>query len=360
MDGSQVTMTVQVSGNPPPEVIWLHDGNEIQESEDFHFEQKGGWHSLCIQEVFPEDTGTYTCEAWNSAGEVRTRAVLTVQEPHDGTQPWFISKPRSVTATLGQSVLISCAIAGDPFPTVHWLRDGRALSKDSGHFELLQNEDVFTLVLKNVQPWHAGQYEILLKNRVGECSCQVSLMLHNSPSRAPPRGREPASCEGLCGGGGVGAHGDGDRHGTLRPCWPARGQGWPEEEDGEDVRGLLKRRVETRLHTEEAIRQQEVGQLDFRDLLGKKVSTKTVSEDDLKDIPAEQMDFRANLQRQVKPKTISEKCWVARGRCSVSLWKWRRALGVVIHTWNPSTRKAKARELQDQGQPSQPYRVLLK
>ncbi|XP_057620102.1 myosin light chain kinase, smooth muscle isoform X2 [Chionomys nivalis] len=305
MDGSPVTMTVEVSGNPPPEVIWFHNENEIQESEDFHFEQKGGRHSLCIQEVFPEDTGTYTCEAWNSAGEVRTQAILTVQEPHDGTQPWFISKPRSVTASLGQSVLISCAIAGDPFPTVHWLRDGKALSKDNGHFELLQSEDVFTLVLKNVQPWHAGQYEIMLKNRVGECSCQVSLMLQNRPSRAPPRGREPAACEGLC-SGGVGAHGDGDRDGTLRPGWPARGQGWPEEEDGEDVRGLLKRRVETRLHTEEAIRQQEVGQLDFRDLLGKKVSTKTLSEEDLKEIPAEQMDFRANLQRQVKPKTVSE------------------------------------------------------
>ncbi|XP_059543625.1 myosin light chain kinase, smooth muscle isoform X1 [Myotis daubentonii] len=306
MDGSQVTMTVQVSGNPPPEVIWLHDGNEIQESEDFHFEQRGTRHSLCIQEVFPEDTGTYTCEAWNSAGEVRTQAVLTVQEPQDGTQPWFISKPRSVTASLGQSVLISCAIAGDPFPTVHWLRDGKALSKDAGHFEVLQNEDVFTLVLKNVQPWHAGQYEILLKNRVGECSCQVSLMLQSSPTRAPLRGREPASCEGLC-GRGVGADGgDGDCYGTLRPSWPVRGQGWPEEEDGEGVRGLLKRRVETRQHTEEAIRQQEVEQLDFRDLLGKKVSTKTVSEEDLKEIPAEQMDFRANLQRQVKPKTLSE------------------------------------------------------
>ncbi|NP_444256.3 myosin light chain kinase, smooth muscle isoform 3B [Homo sapiens] len=306
MDGSQVTMTVQVSGNPPPEVIWLHNGNEIQESEDFHFEQRGTQHSLCIQEVFPEDTGTYTCEAWNSAGEVRTQAVLTVQEPHDGTQPWFISKPRSVTASLGQSVLISCAIAGDPFPTVHWLRDGKALCKDTGHFEVLQNEDVFTLVLKKVQPWHAGQYEILLKNRVGECSCQVSLMLQNSSARALPRGREPASCEDLC-GGGVGADGGGsDRYGSLRPGWPARGQGWLEEEDGEDVRGVLKRRVETRQHTEEAIRQQEVEQLDFRDLLGKKVSTKTLSEDDLKEIPAEQMDFRANLQRQVKPKTVSE------------------------------------------------------
>ncbi|XP_039096562.1 myosin light chain kinase, smooth muscle isoform X5 [Hyaena hyaena] len=306
MDGSQVTMTVQVSGNPPPEVIWFHNGSEIQESEDFHFEQRGTRHSLCIQEVFPEDTGTYTCEAWNSAGEVRTQAVLMVQEPQDGTQPWFISKPRSVTASLGQSVLISCAIAGDPFPTVHWLRDGKALSKDTGHFEVLQNEDVFTLVLKNVQAWHAGQYEILLKNRVGECSCQVSLMLQSSPTRGPLRGREPASCEGLCGRGAGADGGGGDRYGTLRPGWPAREQGWPEEEDSEDVRGVLKRRVETRQHTEEAIRQQEVEQLDFRDLLGKKVSTKTVSEEHLKEIPAEQMDFRANLQRQVKPKTVSE------------------------------------------------------
>ncbi|CAN0527261.1 unnamed protein product [Rangifer tarandus platyrhynchus] len=308
MDGSQVTMTVQVSGNPPPEVIWLHDGNEIQESEDFHFEQRGTQHSLCIQEVFPEDTGTYTCEAWNSAGEVRTQAVLTVQEPQDGTQPWFISKPRSVTACLGQSVLISCAIAGDPFPTVHWLRDGKALSRDTGHFEVLQNEDVFTLVLKNVQPWHAGQYEILLKNRVGQCSCQVSLMLQSSPARAVLRGREPASCEGLCGrGAGADGGGGGASYGSLSPGWPAaRGQGAPAEDDGEDVRGVLKRRVETRQHTEEAVRQQEVEQLDFRDLLGKKVSTKTLSEEDLKEIPAEQMDFRANLQRQVKPKTLSE------------------------------------------------------
>ncbi|KAB0362352.1 hypothetical protein FD754_006508, partial [Muntiacus muntjak] len=309
MDGSQVTMTVQVSGNPPPEVIWLHDGNEIQESEDFHFEQRGTQHSLCIQEVFPEDTGTYTCEAWNSAGGVRTQAVLTVQEPQDGTQPWFISKPRSVTACLGQSVLISCAIAGDPFPTVHWLRDGKALSRDTGHFEVLQNEDVFTLVLKNVQPWHAGQYEILLKNRVGQCSCQVSLMLQSSPARAVLRGREPASCEGLCGrGAGADGGGGGAGYGSLRPGWPvARGQGAPANDDGEDVRGVLKRRVETRQHTEEAVRQQEVEQLDFRDLLGKKkVSTKTLSEEDLKEIPAEQMDFRANLQRQVKPKTLSE------------------------------------------------------
>lgn len=65
--------------NPSPEIIWLHNGKEIQETEDFHFEKKGNEYSLYIQEVFPEDTGKYTCEAWNEVGESQTQATLTVQ-----------------------------------------------------------------------------------------------------------------------------------------------------------------------------------------------------------------------------------------------------------------------------------------
>lgn len=66
-------------GNPAPEVVWLQNGKEIQESEDFYFERKGCRYTLFIQEVFPEDTGTYTCEVWNDTGVARTEALLTVQ-----------------------------------------------------------------------------------------------------------------------------------------------------------------------------------------------------------------------------------------------------------------------------------------
>ncbi|XP_010130787.1 PREDICTED: myosin light chain kinase, smooth muscle-like, partial [Buceros rhinoceros silvestris] len=304
MDGSQVIMTVEVSANPPPEIIWLHNGKEIQETEDFHFEKKGNEYSLYIQEVFPEDTGKYTCEAWNELGETQSQATLTVQEPQDGTQPWFISKPKSVTAAPGQNVLISCAIAGDPFPTVHWFKDGQEIMPGTA-CEILQNEDIFTLILRNVQSRHAGQYEIQLRNQVGRCSCQVSLMLReSSASRAEMLrdGRVSASS---------GEQRDSGDHGKLTF---GRSSGFKKnssetraaEEEQEDVRGVLKRRVETREHTEESLRQQEAEQLDFRDILGKKVSTKSFSEEELKEIPAEQMDFRANLQRQVKPKTVSE------------------------------------------------------
>lgn len=76
---SQIFVASYFVANPPPEIIWLHNGKEIQETEDFHFEKKGNEYSLYIQEVFPEDTGKYTCEAWNEVGESQTQATLTVQ-----------------------------------------------------------------------------------------------------------------------------------------------------------------------------------------------------------------------------------------------------------------------------------------
>uniref|UniRef100_A0A8C2J4Z6 Myosin light chain kinase, smooth muscle n=1 Tax=Cyprinus carpio TaxID=7962 RepID=A0A8C2J4Z6_CYPCA len=281
MDGSQVTMTVEVTGNPAPEVVWLHNGKEIQESEDFYFERKGCRYTLFIQEVFPEDTGTYTCEVWNDTGVARTEASLTVQEPQDGVQPWFITKTKSSTAFLGQHALLSCAIAGDPFPEFLWMKDEQVISA-GGDFEILQKEDVVSLLIRNVKTHHAGNYEIYLKNKVGEC---------RSVRTASGRGGQPETLSAAAS--------------FSEPLWERNSQD-QEEEEGCATRGLLKRRIETKEHQEDQIRQQEAEQIDFRTVLGRKVTTKSVSEEDLKEITAEQMDFRGNLQRQIRPKTQTE------------------------------------------------------
>ncbi|KAA0716077.1 Myosin light chain kinase, smooth muscle [Triplophysa tibetana] len=300
MDGSQVTMTVEVTGNPPPEVVWLHNGKEIQESEDFHFEKKGCQYTLFIQEVFPEDTGTYTCEVWNEAGYARTEASLTVQEPQDGVQPWFITKPPSSTTYLGQHALLSCAIAGDPFPAFLWMKNGQVIFGE-GDFEILQKEDVVSLLIRNVQTHHAGNYEIHLKNKVGECKSVASLHIIESSVPSGDDSHKRQGVERTAPGKG----GQSDRPASLcsEPLWDRDVPDW---EENEATRGRLKRRVETKEHPEDQIRQQEAEQIDFRTVLGRKVATKSVSEEDLKEITAEQMDFRGSLQRQIKPKTQSE------------------------------------------------------
>ncbi|XP_043549680.1 myosin light chain kinase, smooth muscle-like isoform X2 [Chiloscyllium plagiosum] len=299
MDGSQVRMTVEVAGNPPPEIIWLHNGKEIQESEDFQFEKNGNEFSLFIQEVFPEDTGKYTCEAWNDFGEAQSQAILTVQEPQDGIQPWFISKPKAVTSTLGGHALISCAIAGDPFPTVQWLKDGKEVIIDEG-CKVLQNEDVFTLFIKNVQLHHAGQYEIRLKNQVGKCSCHVSLLVKEcSLSREEAKEDKEQLNASIV--EAKESSGDGIEN-FVRPDSAkksvAETKGNTEEE--KTFRGVLRRKVETKEQSAEQLKQQEAEQKDFRCVLGKKVITKSFSEEELKEQSAEQMNFRDSLSRHVK------------------------------------------------------------
>lgn len=67
------------SGRPLPEVVWLHNGQEVKESEDFHLLRAENRCTLLIQEVFPEDTGIYSCKARNQHGADSTQCALTVE-----------------------------------------------------------------------------------------------------------------------------------------------------------------------------------------------------------------------------------------------------------------------------------------
>ncbi|XP_069581233.1 myosin light chain kinase, smooth muscle [Brachyistius frenatus] len=349
MDGSRVAMTVELSGHPPPQVVWLHDGQVVMESEDFQLLQQENRCTLLIHEVFPEDTGTYSARAWNQSGEDQTQAQLTVEEPQDGVQPWFITKPKPLNSTAGQHVLLSCAIAGDPFPQYTWTRTvpNRPLIS-GGDFEVLQKEDVVSLLIRRVKKHHQGDYRITLRNHVGECSTVVHLSVtegeadrrghpgpaHNcSPTAAGGGGGERGGAVvesavlrggATGGGGGVEQRGSSSSAGVSRQWQEANEEQQEqqeqlhlhrekkkkskEEEQEEDCvsapRGLLRHCVETRERGEEELRQREVQQLDFRSLLGRQDLHSETEEP--REAAAHRhrrlMDFKANL-KGVKPKT---------------------------------------------------------
>ncbi|KAK2840484.1 hypothetical protein Q5P01_014224 [Channa striata] len=62
-----------VHGNAPPQVAWLHDGQVLMDLEDFH--------------LLREDTGIYSCRAWNQYGENHTQATLAVEGNHRTPPP---------------------------------------------------------------------------------------------------------------------------------------------------------------------------------------------------------------------------------------------------------------------------------
>uniref|UniRef100_A0A3Q2PZR6 Ig-like domain-containing protein n=2 Tax=Fundulus heteroclitus TaxID=8078 RepID=A0A3Q2PZR6_FUNHE len=93
--GSQVRLSVRVSGIPTPVVKFYREGAEIQSSADFQILQDGDLYSLLIAEAFPEDSGTYSVTAGNSSGRATSTCELLVQ----GEEAVPMKKTKTIMST---------------------------------------------------------------------------------------------------------------------------------------------------------------------------------------------------------------------------------------------------------------------
>ncbi|KAL2083631.1 hypothetical protein ACEWY4_021404 [Coilia grayii] len=89
LEGQLVVLECRVKGVPSPKVEWYREGTLIEDSPDFRILQKKPRSmaeseeicTLVIAEVFPEDSGTFTCTASNKYGTVSSIAALKVKDP---------------------------------------------------------------------------------------------------------------------------------------------------------------------------------------------------------------------------------------------------------------------------------------
>ncbi|PSN37209.1 Titin, partial [Blattella germanica] len=105
-EGQAVAFRCKISGKPVPEIKWMKGDKVIKPSKYFQMQKEGDIYTLRISEAFPEDeglyklfdmihegnnvvlliattyeedSGTFTCRATNSAGQVETSAQLIVK-----------------------------------------------------------------------------------------------------------------------------------------------------------------------------------------------------------------------------------------------------------------------------------------
>lgn len=100
-DGAPVTLSCRIIGSEKFDVVWLHNNKEIKPSKDFQYTNEANIHKLIIAEIFPEDSGVYTCEAFNDAGESFSSCTLNVVVPGEQPKsPVFKTFPTSATVNL--------------------------------------------------------------------------------------------------------------------------------------------------------------------------------------------------------------------------------------------------------------------
>ncbi len=79
VEGSQAVFETTVAGQPLPEVAWFREGHQIQHSDEFQVLRDGNKCLLVIKEVFPEDSGVFTCRISNPGGVAECSAELFVE-----------------------------------------------------------------------------------------------------------------------------------------------------------------------------------------------------------------------------------------------------------------------------------------
>ncbi|NXJ87844.1 HMCN2 protein, partial [Corythaixoides concolor] len=120
------------------------------------------------------DTGHYQCVAENDAGTAVKVVTLALQ-----SAPVVAVMPRAVTVHAGQRVLLHCAVAGEPTPSVEWRQDGQPLPEGLGARVLPDA----TLLLPAVSHHHAGSYSCLARNALGSAIARVALAVQGEPRR---------------------------------------------------------------------------------------------------------------------------------------------------------------------------------
>ncbi|XP_009883926.1 PREDICTED: coiled-coil domain-containing protein 141 [Charadrius vociferus] len=79
MEGSPVTLEVEVTGFPEPTLTWYKKGQKLTADEHLKLLQKETKHTLFIQKVCDKDAGLYVVRAKNLNGTISSSAILDVK-----------------------------------------------------------------------------------------------------------------------------------------------------------------------------------------------------------------------------------------------------------------------------------------
>uniref|UniRef100_A0A8B9JBK6 Fibroblast growth factor receptor n=1 Tax=Astyanax mexicanus TaxID=7994 RepID=A0A8B9JBK6_ASTMX len=189
---------------PLPEaaaIVWTKDGSSLGPDNRTLIERE----SLQIRDATPRDSGLYTCSAEgakhgdtlcfivNVTGEMRPGetgedgAGLSSSNSNSKAPRWTMpdkmeKKLHAVPAA--NTVKFRCAAAGDPTPSMHWLKNGKPFRQEDrmgGYKVRLQH---WTLIMESVVPSDKGNYTCVVENKHGSISHTYTLdVVERSPHR---------------------------------------------------------------------------------------------------------------------------------------------------------------------------------
>lgn len=99
------------------------------------------------------------------------------------TEPDIRRPLESQTVKDGSTARMECLISGDPKPNVTWFKEAKIIEPSDDFLQFHDDDNMVTLVIKEVFPEDAGRYVVVAKNTSGTASCSAELVVEEGKRR---------------------------------------------------------------------------------------------------------------------------------------------------------------------------------
>ncbi|EDW57066.1 GM15480 [Drosophila sechellia] len=199
-EGKSFTLEVEVYSEPEAKIKWFKDGHEIYEDARIKISrdtQRIENYYLTLNLARTEDAGTYEMKATNFIGEttstckvavltsealsleqtVTKTLIATTEEPEEGAVPEIVHVDVFQQHSYESVPLKYEVIAtGIPKPEAIWYHEGKPITPDK-HTAITVDGDHYKLEVQSLDLVDAGEYKVVVQNKVGEKSHQGELSL---------------------------------------------------------------------------------------------------------------------------------------------------------------------------------------
>ena len=183
-EASKLQLTGTVHGPFNTKVMWYKNDQPVVENDrtvvtETRIESRV-LSTLVVENVSPDDVGTYTLKAWNDVGEDSASGPISVVEwTPELLQPVFLSPPPEEAEEIlpRQTVVLDVRLHAHPDTKVTWFKDGTPVSEDSrihSIHSVFDRHMVYTLLIDDVTVTDAGQYIVKAVSPVGQVAEHVS------------------------------------------------------------------------------------------------------------------------------------------------------------------------------------------
>ncbi|CAJ0586229.1 unnamed protein product, partial [Mesorhabditis spiculigera] len=193
--GERVVLECQTEGHPDPLVKWLKDGHNVSTCPDYLIESDGMKHRLVIENVQGADSGRFTAQALNTAGNKQSTCILIVapaptpvpgakpmnspappQTPVGPSAPIFLKELRHQPLKPGGAVVFEARVAGQPQPTVEWLKGQKPFQNYRARLEHDVKSGIVSLTIPQMFTDDVGEYTLKASNQHGTAQTQAQLL----------------------------------------------------------------------------------------------------------------------------------------------------------------------------------------